>query len=107
MKSHATHAARARNKHGSSVDFARILRGFCVGFARNLILFLIELEHEGYKRFADCTVSFEMREREREREREGYGTVRSKTSSSRDDSLQTHFSNGTVHPGTVRSICKK
>ena len=36
----------------------------------------------------------------------GYGTVRSKTSSSRDDSLQNHFSNGTVHPGTVRSICK-
>ena len=37
----------------------------------------------------------------------GYGTVRPKTSSSRDDSLQTHFSKGTVHPGTVRSICKK
>ena len=35
----------------------------------------------------------------------GYGTVRSKTSSSREDSLQNHFSNGTVHPGTVRSIC--
>ena len=35
----------------------------------------------------------------------GYGTVRSKTSSYRDDSLQNHFSNGTVHPGTVRSIC--
>ena len=30
---------------------------FCVGFARNLILFLFEREHEGYKRFADCTVS--------------------------------------------------
>ena len=57
MKSHATHAARARNKRGSSVDFARILRGFCVGFARNLILFLFEREREGYKRFADCTVS--------------------------------------------------
>ena len=56
VKSHATHAARARNKRGSSVDFARILRGFCVGFARNLILFLFEREHEGYKRFADCTV---------------------------------------------------
>ena len=56
MKSHATHAARARNKRGSSVDFARILRGFCVGFARNLILFLFEREREGYKRFADCTV---------------------------------------------------
>ena len=41
MKSHATHAARARNKRGSSVDFARILRGFCVGFARNLILFFV------------------------------------------------------------------
>ena len=32
-------------------------RGFCVGFAWNLILFLFEREHEGYKRFADCTVS--------------------------------------------------
>ena len=29
MKSHATHAARARNKRGSSVDFAWVLRGFC------------------------------------------------------------------------------
>ena len=38
------------------MDFARILRGFCVGFARNLILFLFEREREGYKRFADCTV---------------------------------------------------
>ena len=38
------------------MDFARNLRGFCVGFARNLILFLFEREHEGYKRFADCTV---------------------------------------------------
>ena len=38
------------------MDFARILRGFCMGFARNLILFLFEREHEGYKRFADCTV---------------------------------------------------
>ena len=57
MKSLATHAARARNKRGSSVDFARILRGFCVGFARNLILFLFEREREGYKRFADCTVA--------------------------------------------------
>ena len=37
------------------MDFARILRGFCVGFARNLIFFLFE--REGYKRFADCTVS--------------------------------------------------
>ena len=33
------------------------LRGFCVGFARNLILFLFEREREGYKRFADCTVT--------------------------------------------------
>ena len=33
MKSHATHAARARNKRGSSVEVAWILRGFCVGFA--------------------------------------------------------------------------
>ena len=56
VKSHATHAARARNKRGSSVEVAWILRGFCVGFARNLILFLFEREHEGYKRFADCTV---------------------------------------------------
>ena len=39
------------------MDFARILRGFCVGFARNLIPFLFEREHEGYKRFADCTVA--------------------------------------------------
>ena len=38
------------------MDFARILRGFCVGFARNLILFLFEREREGYKRFAACTV---------------------------------------------------
>ena len=34
MKSHATHAARARNKRGSSVDFAWVLRGtksfFCL-----------------------------------------------------------------------------
>ena len=41
------------------MDFARNLRGFCVGFARNLILFLFEREHEGYKRFADCTVYVE------------------------------------------------
>ena len=40
------------------MDFARILRGFCVGFARNLILFLFEREREGYKRFTDCTVNF-------------------------------------------------
>ena len=39
------------------MDFARNLRGFCVGFARNLILFLFEREREGYKRFADCTVT--------------------------------------------------
>ena len=38
------------------MDFARNLRGFCVGFARNLILFLFEREREGYKRFAACTV---------------------------------------------------
>ena len=56
VESHATHAARARNKRGSSVEVAWILRGFCVGFARNLILFLFEREREGYKRFADCTV---------------------------------------------------
>ena len=33
MKSHATNAARARNKRGSSVEVAWILRGFGVGFA--------------------------------------------------------------------------
>ena len=38
------------------MDFVRNLRGFCVGFARNLMLFLFEREHEGYKRFANCTV---------------------------------------------------
>ena len=38
------------------MDFARNLRGFCVGFARNLILFLFKREREGYKRFVDCTV---------------------------------------------------
>ena len=38
------------------MDFARNLREFCVGFARNLILFLFEREREGYKRFAACTV---------------------------------------------------
>ena len=32
MESHVTHAARARNKRGSSVEVAWILRGFCVGF---------------------------------------------------------------------------
>ena len=57
VKSHATHAARARNKRGISVEVAWILRGFCVGFARNLILFfLFEREREGYKSFVDCTV---------------------------------------------------
>ena len=55
MKSHATHAVE-RGISGSSVDFARNVRGFCVGFARNLIVFLFEREHEGYKRFAACTV---------------------------------------------------
>ena len=38
------------------MDFAWNLRGFCVGFARNLILFLFEREREGYKRFVACTV---------------------------------------------------
>ena len=36
----------------------------------------------------------------------GYGTVCSKTSSSRDSSRRKHFSNETVHPGTVSAICK-
>ena len=52
VKSHATHAV----KRGISVEVAWILRGFCVGFARNLILFLFEREREGYKRFVACTV---------------------------------------------------
>ena len=33
VKSHANYAVRARNKPGSSVEVAWILRGFCVGFA--------------------------------------------------------------------------
>ena len=33
-----------------------------MGFARNLILFLFEREHEGYKRFADCTVGISLLE---------------------------------------------
>ena len=52
VKSHATHAV----ERGISVEVAWILRGTCVGFARNLILFLFEHEREGYKRFAACTV---------------------------------------------------
>ena len=51
-KSHATHAVEP----GISVEVSWILRGFCVGFARNLILFLFEREREGFKRFAACTV---------------------------------------------------
>ena len=43
VKSHATHAARARNKRGSSVEVAWILRGFCVGFAWVLRGFCEEL----------------------------------------------------------------
>ena len=39
------------------MDFAWNVCGFCVGFARNLILFfLFEREREGYKRFVACTV---------------------------------------------------
>ena len=34
MKSHATHAARARNKRGSSVEVAWILRGLFLGVLR-------------------------------------------------------------------------
>ena len=52
MKSHTTHAV----ERGMSVEVAWILRGTCVGFARNLILFLFQPERKGYKRFADCTV---------------------------------------------------
>ena len=39
------------------MDFARNERGFCVGFAWNLILFSFVREREGYKHHADCTVS--------------------------------------------------
>ena len=39
------------------MDFARNERGFCVGFAWNLILFSFMREREGYKHHADCTVS--------------------------------------------------
>ena len=53
MESHATHAV----ERGISVEIAWILRGTCVGFARNLILFLFERERKGYKRFAACTVA--------------------------------------------------
>ena len=38
------------------MDFARNERGFCVGFAWNLILFSFVREREGYKHQADCTV---------------------------------------------------
>ena len=38
------------------MDFARNERGFCVGFAWNLILFSFVHEREGYKHHADCTV---------------------------------------------------
>ena len=38
------------------MDFARSERGFCVGFAWNLILFSFVREREGYKHHADCTV---------------------------------------------------
>ena len=38
------------------MDFARNERGFCVGFAWNLILFSFVREREGYKHHADCTV---------------------------------------------------
>ena len=38
------------------MDFARNERGFCVGFAWNLILFSFMSEREGYKHHTDCTV---------------------------------------------------
>ena len=38
------------------MDFARNERGFCVGFAWNLIFFSFVREREGYKHHADCTV---------------------------------------------------
>ena len=39
------------------MDFARNERGFCVGFAWNLILFSFAREREGYKHHANCTVA--------------------------------------------------
>ena len=54
--SHATHTLLARNERGHSVDFARNKRGFCTGFAWNLILFSFMRDREGYKHHADCTV---------------------------------------------------
>ena len=39
------------------MDFARNERGFCVGFAWNLIFFSFVREREGYKHHADCTVN--------------------------------------------------
>ena len=42
------------------MDFARNERGFCVGFAWNLILFSFVREREGYKHHADCTVHYVM-----------------------------------------------
>ena len=39
MKSHTTHAV----ERGISVEVAWILRGFCVGFVRNLILFCLNV----------------------------------------------------------------
>ena len=38
------------------MDFARKKRGFCVGFAWNLIHFSFMREREGYKHHADSTV---------------------------------------------------
>ena len=38
------------------MDFARNERGFCVGFAWNLIFFSFVREREGYKHHADSTV---------------------------------------------------
>ena len=38
------------------MDFARNERGFCVGFAWNLIFFSFVREREGHKHHADCTV---------------------------------------------------
>ena len=46
------------------MDFARNERGFCVGFAWNLILFSFVREREGYKHHADCTVCGQTRRKE-------------------------------------------
>ena len=43
--------------HATSMEIAWILRGTCVEYARDIILFLFEHKREGYKLHTDCTVS--------------------------------------------------